>query len=293
MKLDFLGASHWGLYYRAFKGLKEPAAILDADGNVLFANSALVKAQGCDTHGTCKKTNGLPCEDCALANSNVLSDAHCIPIGGRTYERSVSSMGRQGKQSYAVLFHDGTANAEAAGLLRKQYDKMRRDIFHARSIQFSLLPKELAKAEGYALDSLYKPSEEMSGDIFDFVRIGRDNMAFYIADVAGHGVTAAMLTVFFSTAVRLEMRPTDMPGRVLARIHNRFMGLQLEEQHYITAFLGRIELSTGKLYWSNAGHICPPLLTDGDGQTTTLEMAGLPICRWFKDQEYGTNAGQL
>jgi sigma-B regulation protein RsbU (phosphoserine phosphatase) len=93
--------------------------------------------------------------------------------------------------------------------------------------------------------------------------------------------------------VRLEMKPTDMPGRVLSRIHTRFMALQLEEQHYITAFLGRLELSTGRLFWTNAGHICPPVLMDGSGCVRPLEMAGLPICRWFAEQDYETQSGVL
>jgi phosphoserine phosphatase RsbU/P len=281
-------------FFHAFDGLQDPAALMDTHGAVLFANKALLSAQNCaSSGGVCRNIGGRPCEHCLMADKAVFADSLYATAHGRVYERTVSLFGGRNMQKYAILWHDITAKAEASRLLKKQYDKMRRDIFHARSIQFSLLPKELAKAEGYTFASLYKPSEEMSGDIFDLIRIGRDNMAFYVADVAGHGVTAAMLTIFFSTAVRLEMRPTDMPGRVLSRIHSRFMELQLEEQHYITAFLGRLELSTGKLFWSNAGHICPPVLMGASGEISTLEMAGLPICRWFNEQEYATNSGQM
>lgn len=289
-----LNTADLDIYHEAMKGLQEPAALIDADGVVLFANSAMVEAEGCSAQGSaCHKAGTLPCEGCMLSEIAAEPGTAEVSCRGRLYERSVSVFGSRDAQKVAVMWHDNTAGAEAAGLLKKQYDKMRRDIFHARSIQFSLLPKELAKAEGYFFKSLYKPSEEMSGDIFDLIRIGRDNMAFYIADVAGHGVTAAMLTIFFSTAVRLEMRPTDMPGKVLSRIHSRFVELELEEQHYITAFLGRLELSTGRLFWSNAGHICPPLLMDAAGRAAPLEMAGLPISRWFKVQEYATSSGMM
>jgi len=277
-----------GLFRAALDGMKEPAALLGEGGRALFANAALLRAQGC---GTCRSIGNAPCPECLMACER--EDSPCIRFNGRAYERTISAFGAGGHKTCAVLWHDITAGAEATAGLKRQYDKMRRDIFHARSIQLSLLPRELAKAEGYLFRSLYKPSEEMSGDIFDLIRIGRDNVAFYIADVAGHGVTAAMLTIFFSAAVRVEMRPTDMPGRVLSRVHNRFLELQLEEQNYITAFLGRLELSTGRLYWSNAGHICPAILMDASGKAETLEMAGLPISRWFKDREYATNSGQM
>lgn len=281
------------IFREALGGLKEPAALLDGGMRVLYANGALLLAQGCsEKGGACRNVGREPCGECMLAEAGMPADSACVSHGGRLYERTVSAFGGSA-QKFAVLWHDITAGAEASAVLKKQYDKMRRDIFHSRSIQFSLVPRELPHADGYEFSSLYKPSEEMSGDIFDLIRIGRDNMAFYIADVAGHGVTAAMLTIFFSTAVRLEMKPTDMPGRVFSRIHARFMGLQLEEQHYITAFLGRLELSTGRLYWSNAGHICPPVLLDAGGNTRPLEMAGLPICRWFAEQDYETQAGVM
>jgi phosphoserine phosphatase RsbU/P len=275
-----------GLFRAALDGMTEPAALLGADGKPLYANGALTNAQGCG--GTCSKIGCTPCEDCMMASAG--EGAPDICRGGKSYECAVAMIG--GGIRF-VLWHDRTLEAETSALLKRQYDKMRRDIFHSRSIQASLLPRELAKADGYAFKSLYKPSEEMSGDIFDLIRIGRDNIAFYIADVAGHGVTAAMLTIFFSTAIRVEMRPTDMPGRVLSRVHNRFLELELEEQHYITAFLGRLELSTGRLFWCNAGHTCPPWLLDASGKASVLEMAGLPISRWFEAQEYNTDSGQM
>jgi sigma-B regulation protein RsbU (phosphoserine phosphatase) len=283
------GKTDDGLFRGALESLTQPAAIVDADGRARFANAELLRANGCGE--VCGNIGAKPCEGCPMDCG--LTGARLVQIGGRAFERTVSRFQAERGENYAILWNDITADAESAAALKRQYDKMRRDIFHARDIQASLLPRELAKAEGYVFRSLYKPSEEMSGDIFDLIRIGRDNVAFYIADVAGHGVTAAMLTIFFSVAVRVEMRPTDMPGKVLSRVHSRFLELRLEEQNYITAFLGRLELSTGRLYWSNAGHICPPLLMNAAGGVSALEMPGLPISRWFDAQEYGTASGQM
>jgi len=283
------GKADDGLFRATLEGLNQPAALLDGDGRALFANDALLRLKGCKS--PCKKIGLAPCGDCIMACAR--ENSRASDFNGRTFERSVSSFRADGGEKYAILWNDITADAQASSALKRQYDKMRRDIFHARDIQASLLPRELARAEGYVFKSLYKPSEEMSGDIFDLIRIGRDNVAFYIADVAGHGVTAAMLTIFFSVAIRVEMRPTDMPGKVLTRVRNRFLELNLEEQNYITAFLGRLELSTGRLYWCNAGHICPPLLMNAAGDVSPLEMAGLPISRWFSDQEYSTESGQM
>jgi sigma-B regulation protein RsbU (phosphoserine phosphatase) len=235
---------------------------------------------------------GGGCSDCFLdcpAQRAAQSDAAVVEIAGRLYRQTLS---RHDEVALAC-WQDITREQRVGQTLKRQYERMRRDILRAQSIQSSLLPQELARAEGYRFDSLYRPCEEMSGDIYDIFRIGRDNIAFYIADVAGHGVTAAMLTVFFSTTVRVEMHPTDMPGDVLTRVQRRFSQLHLEEQHYITAFLARLELSTGRLFWTNAGHICPPVLCDSYGYSTTLEMPGMPICRWFEQAQYGTSDGML
>ena len=264
-------------------GMDDWYALLSEQGRPVFANAAMARSFGCG--GGCQEC----CLDCPAQQASMQSDAVVVEIAGRLYRQSLS---RQGLLTLAC-WQDVTREQRVGEALKRQYERMRRDILRAQSIQSSLLPQELARAEGYRFDSLYRPCEEMSGDIFDIFRIGRDNIAFYIADVAGHGVTAAMLTVFFSTTVRVEMHPTDMPGDVLTRVQRRFTQLHLEEQHYITAFLARLELSTGRLYWTNAGHICPPVLRDGDGAVKTLEMPGMPICRWFEQAEYATCEGAL
>ena len=285
------------LFYReALNGLRDPVAVLDDAGRLLYANTALEKTIECqDLRCARDPADGGACGTCLLcaARESVGDRRTAVAHGGRVYELTVSAMRGAGPARSLAVWHDVTVGEEAARLLRDQYGKMRRDIFHARSVQSSLLPKKLIQVDGYFFDCLYKPCEEMSGDIFDLVRIGRDTVAFYVADVAGHGVTAAMLTVFFSTAIRLEMHHMDMPGEVLSRIHRRFVELDLEEQRYITAFLVKLELSTGKIWWSNAGHICPPVLVGRSGPPRELEMAGLPISRWFADQAYHTGTGQL
>ncbi len=264
-------------------GMEDWYALLDGFGRPVFANAALCRSLGCD--GDC-----LGCSlDCPVQAAAAQSDAVIVEVAGRLYRQAFS---RRVDGLTLANWQDVTREQRVGEALKRQYERMRRDILRAQSIQSSLLPQELARAEGYRFDSLYRPCEEMSGDIFDIFRIGRDNIAFYVADVAGHGVTAAMLTVFFSTTVRVEMHPTDMPGDVLTRIQRRFSQLRLEEQHYITAFLARLELSTGRLYWCNAGHICPPVLWDETG-VTALEMPGMPICRWFEQREYGTSEGML
>lgn len=264
-------------------GMDDWYALLNEHGRPVFANVTMARSFGCG--GGCQEC----CLDCPAQRAAMQRDAVVVEIAGRLYRQSLS---REGSLTLAC-WQDVTREQRVGEALKRQYERMRRDILRAQSIQSSLLPQELARAEGYRFDSLYRPCEEMSGDIFDIFRIGRDNIAFYIADVAGHGVTAAMLTVFFSTTVRVEMHPTDMPGDVLSRVQRRFTQLRLEEQHYITAFLARLELSTGMLYWTNAGHICPPVLRDADGAVTTLEMPGMPICRWFEQAEYSTAEGAL
>lgn len=263
-------------------GMDDWYALLGDDCRPVFANAAMTRGFGCG--GGCVGC----CLDCPAQCCATQSDAVVVEMAGRLYRQSLS---RKGGRTLAS-WQDITREQRVGEALKRQYERMRRDILRAQSIQSSLLPQELARAERYRFDSLYRPCEEMSGDIYDIFRIGRDNIAFYIADVAGHGVTAAMLTVFFSTTVRVEMHPTDMPGDVLTRVQRRFSQLRLEEQHYITAFLARLELSTGKLYWTNAGHICPPVLCEGD-TVSTLEMPGMPICRWFEQAQYSTAEGEL
>ena len=72
---------------------------------------------------------------------------------------------------------------------------MSKDLGFAKHIQEKILPPK-GVIDNLHIDYIYKPSEMLSGDIFDVFHIDEDHIGIYISDVSGHGVAAAMMTMF-------------------------------------------------------------------------------------------------
>ncbi len=135
----------------------------------------------------------------------------------------------------------------------------------ARSLQHSMLKDELPDINNINITGLYKPCESVGGDFYDVFKIDDNQILFYMADVSGHGIGAAMLTVFFAQAVTQIMHNRTKslpPDELLRQVWLRFISLDLAEHLYITAWVGVLDGSNGKLTYCNAGHIASPILSD-------------------------------
>ncbi|NLG37592.1 MAG: SpoIIE family protein phosphatase [Clostridiales bacterium] len=227
-------------------------------------------------------------EESPCARAMVKGRAHSVTrrYRGRTYKVTASPLcDWEGGAAFAIeVWRDVTGEMRMRDRIISQNRKLTQDLLFARRLQQALLPDRMPKANQYFFDALYHPCEAVGGDFYDLFSVGDDTLVFYIADVAGHGVTAAMLTVFFSQTVRSVLHVTRdaATDEVLREVSDRFSQMGLEEHLYITAWLGCLDIVTGRLRYSNAGHVAAPLLWDGN-DVRPLELPGLPVCRWTED----------
>jgi sigma-B regulation protein RsbU (phosphoserine phosphatase) len=122
------------------------------------------------------------------------------------------------------------------------------------------------------------PSNELGGDSFGYHEIDPDHIAFYLLDVCGHGVGAALLSVTAINVLRSAALPnTDFrdPGAVLAALNEAF---PMERQHnmYFTIWYGVLQRSTGVLSYASGGHP-PSVLRKADDSVVTLATPGIAI----------------
>ena len=80
--------------------------------------------------------------------------------------------------------------------------KLERELQIARQVQISLLPKENPKHLGWEFSALWQPSRQVSGDFYDFIRLGQDQLGLIIADVTDKGVPAALFMALVHTILR-------------------------------------------------------------------------------------------
>ena len=150
----------------------------------------------------------------------------------------------------------------------------------AREIQLSMVPKDLSAFKGRSevdLAAKLAPAREVGGDLYDFFFIDDDRLCLLVGDVSDKGVPSALFMVRSMTLLRNGvLREGIEPDTVLSSV-NRELGESNDLCMFLTLFLGILDVKTGELIYSNAGHL-PPLLLDATGGHRTLELPrGLPL----------------
>jgi sigma-B regulation protein RsbU (phosphoserine phosphatase) len=153
----------------------------------------------------------------------------------------------------------------------------------ARQVQLELLPQNDPELPGFDISAYNFPTEEVSGDYYDWVRIYDDQIGLVIADVAGKGIPAALLMVFLRASLRAATHIGYATHISMAKV-NFLLWESIERNQFITAFYGILDASNRTLHYSNAGHN-PPLLIDAQGAARFIEWGEQPL-GMFRDTRY-------
>ncbi len=149
----------------------------------------------------------------------------------------------------------------AVRLLSEQSETIRADLRRAALIQQALLPREPPRLDALSVHALYRPSENVGGDLYDVVRLDDRHLVLIVADAAGHGLAAAMLAVLFRNRLALIDPETGRPSRPAEALRavNRSLCESLAAPGlFITAAYVLLDVETGKMQIASGGH--PPLL---------------------------------
>lgn len=159
--------------------------------------------------------------------------------------------------------------------LRSANDKMQRDLRAAARIQHAMLPTQAEYLSGAAIGWSYLPCDELAGDILDIFPINASRAAFYVLDVSGHGVQAALLSTTLSrwlSGTSLELK--THPEKMLEHLNENFQ-MDGDSQQFFTCCYGVLDLDALTLSFSSAGHPSPILLR-GD-VTSEFVLPGFPV----------------
>ena len=151
-----------------------------------------------------------------------------------------------------------------------------------RQIQVRMLPRNRQRFGPYLFTRDVVPSSFLSGDFIDAFAIDDRHWGFYLADVSGHGVSSALVTVLLRTFVQRQVASFTQtgdalvlsPSRLLRRLNEEMSREDLDK--HLTIFYGVVDLEESTLLYANAGHFPWPVLCDGKS-VTVLEHPGVPI----------------
>ena len=172
------------------------------------------------------------------------------------------------------------------GMLEEQSETIHEDLCRAEMIQRALLPNDPVGLPGFSVNAVFRPGYHVGGDLYDVVPLDDRYSVIYVADAAGHGVSAAMLSVLFKQRLRMndnQSRP-GRPANVLAAVNRKLLEDVTSPGLFLTAAYCLLDTHTREITIASAGH--PPLLlARAEGATEHISRTG-PALGLFADSAF-------
>src|SRR5262245_2533817 len=143
--------------------------------------------------------------------------------------------------------------------IKQTFGKIESELKIAHEIQMSMVPKTFPafpERSEFDIFATLVPAKEVGGDLYDFFFIDDDHLCFAVGDVSGKGVPASLFMAVTKTLFRATAGNGGTPGEILARL-NVEICRDNESCMFVTFFCGILNLRTGQVDYSNAGHNQP------------------------------------
>lgn len=192
----------------------------------------------------------------------------------------------------------GDELSEMAGVINEmkasleERERMRNELALAGTIQSEMLPDANAARslpESCGVYGFMAPAREVGGDLYDFFMIDQNHLGLVIADVSDKGVPAALFMATAKMCIKDNMMMGAEPNEVLRRVNNRL----LENNRsglFVTAWIGVIDLASGRMKYAMAGHPFPFIKRAGEDpyhlliSDKNLVLAGLPDFDYLQEE---------
>ncbi len=162
---------------------------------------------------------------------------------------------------------------EQQGAIRER-ERLNQELHVARSIQRTLLPKDLPIFPGWKLAEYYKPAREVGGDFYDFLSFEEGRLGIIIGDVTDKGIPAALVMASTRSMLRSVAQGEGSPGAVLKRVNN-LLYQDIPPRMFVTCLYAILDTASGRLIYANAGHDLPYL--SHNGHASELLATGMPL----------------
>jgi serine phosphatase RsbU (regulator of sigma subunit)/predicted ester cyclase len=158
----------------------------------------------------------------------------------------------------------------------RERERIEQELQVARHIQQASLPEEVPQLEGWQITPYYQPAREVGGDFYDFFELEEDRVGVVVGDATGKGIPAALVAEATSNMLRAvaQALSSSSPGEVLSRVNETLLA-RIPPNMFVTCFYAVLDLNSGSLSYSNAGHDLPYLHHNGEAEE--LRARGMPL----------------
>lgn len=201
--------------------------------------------------------------------------SHRIPVGGSD---QLAELG--------ASFNTMTENLERLIVVAKEKERLQSELEIAREVQSLLFPKDVPDLKTLTLTGVCNPARVVSGDYYDFMRFD-SSVAFAIGDVAGKGISAALLMASIQSTMRMQLTagmpmiagndgvPHPLSTAAMVSRLNKLLYANTSPEKYATFYFALYDEKTHALMYTNAGHLQPILLRKGVPEL--LEVTGTVV----------------
>jgi sigma-B regulation protein RsbU (phosphoserine phosphatase) len=225
---------------------------------VLRADSSLVRELCCSPAPRETETGGLMLP--IVTKGNLLGILSLGPrLGDLPY-------GRQDRRLLEAVAWQLAFAIENSRLVRSmvEEERLRRELTLASEVQRRLFPERAPALGALDLCGVCYPAQGVGGDYYDFLDLGEGRIGLAVADVAGKGISAALLMSIVQASLRSQARSADAALTELVASMNRLLYRSTARNSFASFFYARFDAGAGRLTYVNAGHN-PPLLVRGNG----------------------------
>jgi phosphoserine phosphatase RsbU/P len=214
-----------------------------------------------------------------------------------------------------VSFNSMTDNLEKLIAEQKEKERLQSELEIAHEVQAQLFPRSNVGTSTLELHGICRPARIVSGDYYDFLSYGPEQVMVAVGDISGKGISAALLMATIHSAVRAyeqeqlvsvgmaaaygtnsriaayEARVAPPSPAQMLWLLNRHLFQSTQPEKYATLFLGFYDDEKHRLTYANAGHL-PPIVLSADGAVRRLQTGGT-VVGLFPDCEYAEETVEL
>jgi sigma-B regulation protein RsbU (phosphoserine phosphatase) len=186
-------------------------------------------------------------------------------------------------------FNSMTSNLGRLIVVAKEKERLESELEIAREVQNQLFPKDVPFTKTLEMKGVCHPARMVSGDYYDFMALTDHSLAFAIGDVAGKGISAALLMATIQSTMRTQLSSNNGHGfahlsaaRMVSVLNQQLYATTAPEK-YATFYFALYEESNHSLTYTNAGHLAPMLLRGADFQmlnSTGTVVGAFPFARY-------------
>ena len=196
-------------------------------------------------------------------------------------------------------FNSMTTSIEVLIAEQKEKQKLESELAIAQEVQALLFPAEISQTESLEMHGICRPARTVSGDYYDFLQLGQNQIGLAVGDISGKGISAALLmatvhafvraytieevlqeakvgTAVGQSSVMLSHPGEHLPPATLLALLNEQLFRSTPASKYATMFLGFYDGMRRRLTYSNAGHL-PPFVICSDGSYRKLGDGGMVV----------------